>query len=265
MNMICYCFENQPLGSIDKFLFVVRRMSAGGPLSFSSTFDGGNGNLVGAREAEDGCIEALVSIRPDVHSKLEDKTFMQWFSFRSNPSSDSKCQRVRYVLNNASSASYPKAWPGTTVCFSYDSILWQRCLNTSFDAGTGQLSWTFDHSSDGRAVHFSYFATYPYERALALVARCGAVKGVRVRTLGHSLQGREISYVNPGQKPMLLSPLHCRTVLPIVTTPSFSCITCGTGPLVAWVIHRPGARTTVCNPRVHDLPIPSCSSQATPG
>jgi hypothetical protein len=27
------------------------------------------------------------------------------------------------------------------------------------------------------------------------------VKGVRVRTLGHSLQGREISYVSPCRKP----------------------------------------------------------------
>ena len=207
-------------------------------------FDGGNGVLLGAREAEDGCIEALVSIRPDVHSKLEDKTFMQWFSFRSSPSSQSKCQQVRYVLTNASSASYPKAWPGTTVCFSYDAISWQRCLNTSFDAATGHLSWTFDHCGDGRPVHFSYFATYPYERALALVARCGAVKGVRVRTLGHSLQGREISYVSPRRTPRSHSPSSLRH--PVHRTdppsPSRSGITCGTGPLVAWVIHRQDAR-----------------------
>ncbi len=138
-------------------------MSTEGMLSFSSMFDGGNGVLLSARHAEEGIIEAVVSIRPDVHSQLENKTFMQWFSFRCCPGSESKHQRVRYVISNASSASYPKAWPGTTVCFSYDAISWQRCLNTSFcssaDTGQGVLSWTFDHCGDGRAVHFSYFAT----------------------------------------------------------------------------------------------------------
>jgi hypothetical protein len=138
-------------------------MSTGPLLSFSSTFDGGNGVLVSAHEASDGCIDAIIAIRPDVHSKLEDKTFMQWFSFRSCPGCDNKCQRVRYVISNATSASYPKAWPGTTICFSYDSVSWQRCLNTSFDCDASSsnhvLSWTFDHCGDGRPVHFSYFAT----------------------------------------------------------------------------------------------------------
>jgi hypothetical protein len=132
-------------------------------LTFSSTFDGGNGILVSSCEAEQGCIEAVVSIRPDVHSKLEDKTFMQWFSFRSCPAADSKSQLVRYIISNASSASYPKAWPGTTVCFSYDAVSWHRCLDTSFGAAAGHsdhvLSWTFDHRGDARPVHFSYFAT----------------------------------------------------------------------------------------------------------
>jgi hypothetical protein len=143
--------------------FRCHTMSVHGLLSFSSTFDGGNGILISARHAEEGTIEAVLSIRPDVHSKLEDKTFMQWFSFRCSPASTSKFQRVRYIISNASSASYPKAWPGTTVCFSYDSTSWQRCLNTSFnapaDASQGVLSWTFDHCGDGRPVHFSYFAT----------------------------------------------------------------------------------------------------------
>ena len=136
-------------------------MSASELLSFSSTFDGGNGTLLSARLAE-GCIEAVVAIRPDVHSQLEDKTFMQWFSFRCSPNSDNKCQRVRYMISNAASASYPKAWAGTTVCFSHDAVAWQRCLDTSFDTGSGVLSWTFDHCGDGRPVHFSYFATYEH-------------------------------------------------------------------------------------------------------
>jgi hypothetical protein len=140
-----------------------RTMSADGLLSFSSTFDGGNGVLVSARKAEEGFIEAVVAIRPDVHSKLEDKTFMQWFSFRCCPAPDSQCQRVRYTISNASSASYPKAWPGTTVCFSHDAVSWQRCLDTTFDtaadAANGVLRWSFDHCGDGRPVHFSFFAT----------------------------------------------------------------------------------------------------------
>jgi hypothetical protein len=70
---------------------------------------------------------------------------------------------VRYIISNASSASYPKAWPGTTVCFSRDAVSWQRCLDTTFGAVAGHsncvLAWTFDHGGDGRPVHFSYFAT----------------------------------------------------------------------------------------------------------
>ena len=104
-----------------------------------------------------------MAIRPDVYSKLEDKTFMQWFSFRCSPAADSASQRVRYTISNAASASYPKAWPGTTVCYSTDAISWQRCLDTSFvttpDTAGGVLRWTFDHRGDGRPVHFSFFAT----------------------------------------------------------------------------------------------------------
>ena len=52
--------------------------------------------------------------------------------------------------------------------------------------------------------------SYPYERVLALVARCGAVTGTRVRTLGHSLQGREVSCVIPGRKPNTFVAHHSR-------------------------------------------------------
>jgi hypothetical protein len=45
---------------------------------------------------------------------------------------------------NAGKCSFPDAWPGTTVCASFDRHEWFRCLDTTYDKATGHLAWTFD-------------------------------------------------------------------------------------------------------------------------
>jgi len=45
---------------------------------------------------------------------------------------------------NAGKCSFPDAWPGTTVCASFDRHEWFRCLDTIYDKATGHLAWTFD-------------------------------------------------------------------------------------------------------------------------
>jgi hypothetical protein len=87
------------------------------------------------------------------------------------------------------------------------------CRGRSTTAATGDpcISPTSQRNStpprDIPFVH-SLWCSYPYERALALVARCGAVKGTRVRTLGHSLQGREISCVTSCPSSRIYLHLH---------------------------------------------------------
>jgi len=48
---------------------------------------------------------------------------------------------------NAGQCSFPDAWPGTTVCASFDRQEWFRCVDTTYDKATGHLDWTFDADS----------------------------------------------------------------------------------------------------------------------
>ena len=73
----------------------------------------------------------------------------------------------------------------------------------------GQLIWSFDYSiANSNVVYFCYFPPYSYERHLNLLSKC-SMAGATVKSLGHTLEGREID-----------------------------CITIGTGPRIAWTIAR---------------------------
>ena len=168
-------------------------------MSISSAFDGGNIELVDVGET------VRLRIKPDVFTELEKKAHMQYFSFRAWCPTQ---KAVKYEILNAGESSFPEAWPESTVCFSEDGgVSWKRNLSTDFDKAKGVLSWT--HSHDQKPVHFSYFPPYSYERNLELVSKCAAVDGVQVKTLGLSLEGREIS-----------------------------CVTVGKGSINCWIIHR---------------------------
>mmetsp|Transcript_33561 Transcript_33561/g.77407 ORF Transcript_33561/g.77407 Transcript_33561/m.77407 type:complete len:461 (-) Transcript_33561:487-1869(-) len=193
-------------------------------IGITSAFDSGNirhesTELDGDK---DNIATVSLSIVPDPHTELEDKAHMQHFAFRSSvsaPPAMTSLRTVRYEISNAGDASYACAWSGTTVFASdrYDASAsgddgWRRVPSTSYDASSGVLSWTYDHSSGpGSSVHFGYFPPYTYDRHLALVGRASGVAapGLAVRSLGRTLDGREIDYVRVG-----------------------------TGPLQAWVIAR---------------------------
>ena len=226
---------------------------------------------------EEDCWIVELRIKPDPFSILEQTHHMQSFAFRvtplrkdSNNNSKTKQQqqqqqyqqrrrplRITFAIINAGDASYPQAWKGTTVCYAShldeeegdeeeDSVVgaakrgggsggWQRNLGTHYDEKNKILSWThtffFDDitttavattttsssSSRGGSIYFSYFPPYSYHRHLQLVARCAAhtttatstTNAVQVESVGQSLDGRDLDMIQVG-----------------------------TGPCVAWIIHR---------------------------
>jgi murein tripeptide amidase MpaA len=180
-------------------------------VSISSAFDGGN------IEVDSQTAEAVkLRIKPDPFTLLEQKSHMQSFAFKATADSTSPEQKVVYEIINAKDVSFPSAWDGTTVCFSTDRETWHRVGSTSYDGAKGVLRWEWTHAGADSSVFFAYFDLYPYERQLRLVAKCAAMAagaqppaGLRVRSLGQTLDGRELD-----------------------------CISVGTGPLQAWAIHR---------------------------
>ena len=170
-------------------------------VSVSSTFDAGNIELVAAEAST-----VRLRIRPDPHTELEKKQHMQWFAFRATPAAIDSGE-VTYEIENAGACSFPTAWPGSAVVASTDRKEWRRVHSTQYDAARGALTWRWSHTPN-EAVYFAYFDLYSHERALDLVARA-ATAGGRARSLGQTLQGRELDVV-----------------------------TVGRGPLVAWIIAR---------------------------
>lgn len=163
-------------------------------VSISAAFDGGNIERVGSASAE-GPVQ--LNIRPDPFTELEQKTHKQWFSFRS--SAHSSAAVVRYEIVNAGSCSYPSAWPGSEVCVSTDRHNWHRVASTVYDEASGVLAWEFDHGAvPGGTAFFAYFDPFSYERHLDLVSRCAAAAGATVRSLGQTLDGRELEVVEVG-------------------------------------------------------------------
>jgi hypothetical protein len=197
-------------------------------VKITSDFDGGNieSEFDQRPNAHDPSIlDVIVRIRPDVYTELEEMHHMQYFSFASTVVSGigdedgADSVTVRYVIANASDASYPEAWPGTTVCYTTspdDVDSWRRNVDTFYTQS--RLHWEHVHSSR-ETVYFAYFAGYSRKRHDGLLDRCHAALACReVLTLGQSLQGRDIS-----------------------------CVVVGTGPSVAWIIHQqhPGAATVL--------------------
>jgi len=119
---------------------------------------------------------------------------------------------VKYVLANAGEASYACAWDGSTTFASTsysDPHSWNRKIDTTYDASTGELSWNHEHT-DSSPIYFAYFPPYSYERHLELISKCASSPYTNeVISLGQTLDGREME-----------------------------CVTAGTGDKVCWIIHR---------------------------
>ena len=176
-------------------------------VSISDAFDGGNGKFV-ETTVLGGQATVKVQIKPDIYTELEKKHHFQHFYFRSAVKG---AGTVKYAITNAGDASYAKAWKDSTTFASTtpsDPNSWQRVLDTSYDASSGHLTWTYDHGSSG-SVYFAYFPPFSYERHLELISRCEDSPACDVESLGKTLDGREIE-----------------------------CVTLGSGDRTCWIIHR---------------------------
>ncbi|MAQ18698.1 MAG: hypothetical protein CMN30_28370 [Sandaracinus sp.] len=149
-------------------------------LQVSSTFDSGNGDLV----AIDGD-EVRLTIRPDAGDK-----HLQWFHFRV---AGAKGRQLRWVLTNASRASYPAGWTDYGACASYDRVHWFR-VPTTYEEGELRC----EHEVEGDVVWYAYFAPYDEERHQQLLGWAQEQPGVSLECLGSTLDGRAMDLLSFG-------------------------------------------------------------------
>jgi murein tripeptide amidase MpaA len=152
-------------------------------LSISSAFDGGNIRVV----AIDGDVVDLEIV------KDHESDFYQWFYFRVTGGAG---RALKLRITNCAGAAYPDGWPNYKACTSQDREDWTRA---DTDYADGVLTISLTPASD--SVWVAYFAPYTIERHHDLVASVAAVTGVEYRSLGQTLDGREIDYFRlPGGK-----------------------------------------------------------------
>lgn len=178
--------------------------SAARGICVSSNFDSGNIRVLSASDPNN----IQLAIRPEPFTQGTDKrNHFQWFYFRVSNAKGVKC---RFRITNASESSYPEAWDGYRVAWTYDpsasSPDWRRVADTQYTAPDSksadaksarpELVWSFTPERD--LVWFAYFAPYSYERHQTLVARCSASDTASVRSIGRSLDNRSIDLVTAG-------------------------------------------------------------------
>lgn len=151
-------------------------------LRVSSAFDSGNIRLLSILDDRIG-LEIVRDHRSD---------FFQWFHFRVI---GARGRTLTYEIGNAGQSAYPGGWPDYRVRWSADRQVWRQVADTTYEDGVLR----FRHAAEGDSVWFAYFAPYPYERHLDCVARIGGRPGVTVRSLGQTLDGREIDCLDLGE------------------------------------------------------------------
>lgn len=150
-------------------------------MRISSTFDGGNLELVSASSPHD----IQCRIRPDHQSE-----FYQWFYGRI--ATEHRGQHV-IKLMNAGGAAYAQGWEGYQALVSTDAEHWQR-TPTSYQDGV--LHINIDVQAP--VFYVAYFAPYSYERHQRLVHWAAAQPQCRLEDLGATLDGRDMSLLVVG-------------------------------------------------------------------
>jgi murein tripeptide amidase MpaA len=160
------------------------------PARISSGFDSGAIVVGDERDVSD----LKVELRADSHAD-----FRQWFHFRLQ---GARGQRVRIRFLNAARATYVDGWRGYRAVASYDRQTWFR-VPTTFENGELVIA----HDVDLDSVYYAYFEPYSFERHLALVGRVQASPRARVRDLGPTVDGRDMSLVVVGEEDAARTPI----------------------------------------------------------
>ena len=150
-------------------------------IQISSAFDSGNGVV----ETADDPNDIRVAIAADHRSE-----FLQWFHFRLT---GVRATPLTVRISNAGKSAYPRAWPGYRAVYTEDRVAYRR-TETTYDDGI----LTISHTPRADSVAFSYFAPYSMERHAALVVGAAAKPGVRLESLGSTLDGQEIDLLTIG-------------------------------------------------------------------
>lgn len=151
-------------------------------LHISAPHDSGNIDVIDASNP------ALIrlNIREDGAAK-----FHQWFYYRVTGAGGQSC---RYVIENASSASYEDGWKDYRVCASYDLEDWFR-IDTAYD--NGQL--VFQHTAEHDSIYYAYFAPYPVERYRQFIADIIDLDAAVYEPLGATLDGEPLDLFRFGE------------------------------------------------------------------
>ena len=151
-------------------------------LSVSAAFDGGN---ILVRDASDPA-NVRLAIQKDHFSG-----FYQWFYFRvSGPSG----QKVRLIIENASTAAYPFGWKNYQAVVSEDLEDWRRAP-TEYD-GTALTIETVLRTG---SLYVAYFAPYTSEQHQRLIAKTVQDERARGTILGQTLDGRDLDLITIGE------------------------------------------------------------------
>jgi len=140
------------------------------------------GNIVVGQISDD---TVHLSIRPDSNAQ-----FYQWFYFQVH---DGQGQPVRFVIDNASGASYPVAWNGYDVLSSADGEYWRR-LPTEYD---GQVL-SFTDAPSNASTSYAYFVPYVAAQREHLLKTCGESGRAQRTSLGQSGLGRSLDLLTLG-------------------------------------------------------------------
>lgn len=156
-------------------------------LRISSSFDAGAIEVRALARADD----IRLGLRADqgVHG---DSSFRQWFYFRLQGGAG---QALRMVFENAADAAYPDGWPDYRCVASYDRRHWFRVETTRYE--NGQL--IVEHTPAQDSIYYAYFEPYSHERHLDLVAWAAQQPGVKLESLGGTIDGRDLDLITVGE------------------------------------------------------------------
>ncbi len=150
-------------------------------IAISASFDAGNIEVISLDDPNN----IRLNIRKDHQSD-----FLQWFYFKVSGAANTPC---RFVIENASATTYPAGWANYHVATSTDLEHWYR-TPSSYD--NNNLSWSITPEHD--TIYFAYFAPYSLDRLNSFIALCANQPMVRMQTLGTTLDGRDLDYLQLG-------------------------------------------------------------------
>lgn len=152
-------------------------------MHISAQFDSGNIDILDTSDRN----AVRLAIRKDAGGEHS-----QWFHFRAAGLGG---EPATFVIENAHTTSYPKAWEGYQAAASVDRETWIR-LPTTYEDGALRIQIP----AGMHTVWIAYFAPYSRERHHDLIG-AAVEAGARHEVLGHTLDGEDLDLLVLGDGP----------------------------------------------------------------